>query len=255
MLNSIIFALILENPTVQIKPDQSSTASKREQVEHMFDSIAHRYDLLNRLLSMGIDKGWRKKAIRSLAPAHPRLILDVATGTGDLAIEALKLNPDKVIGVDISELMLKVGKEKLEAQRLTGRIELRKGDSERLDFPDHTFDAITVAFGVRNFEHLQRGIDEMYRVLKPGGRIAVLEFSKPKSFPFKQVYGFYFSYILPFWGRMISSSKNAYTYLPESVKHFPEGKDFTAYLDRAGFTGSRVQPLTFGICSLYTAIK
>lgn len=221
----------------------------------MFDSIAPSYDLLNRLLSLGIDRGWRTKAIDSLKPVNPKQILDVATGTADLAIAALKLNPDKVIGVDISEMMLEAGREKIEKLKLEDKIELRKGDSENLRFETNTFDAITVAFGVRNFENLQKGIDEMYRVLKPGGRIAILEFSKPKSFPFKQVYNFYFSNILPLFGRAISNSKNAYTYLPESVKHFPEGKEFTDYLIRAGFTHTNTQLLTFGICSLYTAVK
>jgi demethylmenaquinone methyltransferase/2-methoxy-6-polyprenyl-1,4-benzoquinol methylase len=245
----------LENKTMEIKPDQTSTASKKEQVEEMFDSIAHRYDFLNRLLSLGIDKGWRTKAINSLKSIQPKLILDVATGTADLAIEALKLNPDKIIGVDISELMLDVGREKITRKNLDSKIELRKGDSEHLRFEDQTFDAITVAFGVRNFEHLQKGIDEMYRVLKPGGKIAVLEFSSPKAFPFKQVFQFYFVNILPMWGKMISNSKNAYTYLPESVKHFPEGENFTAYMEQSGFKHTTIQPLTFGICSLYTAVK
>ncbi len=245
----------MEKEITEIKPDNSSEASKKEQVEEMFDSIAHRYDFLNRFLSVGIDKGWRTKAINSLKPVNPKLILDVASGTGDLAIAALKLNPDKVIGIDISELMLEVGREKIMRLHLDDKIELRRGDSENLHFETSSFDAITVAFGVRNFEHLQKGIDEMYRVLKPGGRIAILEFSKPKSFPFKQVYQFYFNNILPLFGRMISNSKNAYSYLPESVKHFPEGIDFTAYLIRSGFTQTNIQPLTFGICSLYTAVK
>jgi demethylmenaquinone methyltransferase/2-methoxy-6-polyprenyl-1,4-benzoquinol methylase len=239
----------------EVKPDQQSSASKKEQVEDMFNSIAPRYDFLNRSLSMGIDKGWRTKAIRSLKDISPRQILDVATGTGDLAIEALKLNPDKVTGVDLSAQMLAVGIEKIAAKNLSDKIELVKGDSEHLLFPDNKFDAVTVAFGVRNFEHLQQGIDEMYRVLRPGGKIAVLEFSKPKSFPFKQVYDIYFKYILPVWGGMISKNKAAYTYLPESVKHFPEGAEFISYLNRAGFKQSKVNTLTFGICSLYTAIK
>ncbi len=245
----------MENEKIEIKPDQTSDASKKEQVEEMFNNIAQRYDFLNRFLSMGIDKGWRKKAINSLKPVNPKLILDVATGTGDLAIAALKLNPDKIIGVDISELMLDVGREKILKLNLDQVIELRKGDSENLRFENNYFDAITVAFGVRNFENLQLGIDEMYRVLKPGGRIAILEFSKIKTFPFNHIYNFYFSNILPFFGGLISNSKNAYTYLPESVKHFPEGKDFTAYLDRSGFKQTNIQPLTFGICSLYTAVK
>jgi demethylmenaquinone methyltransferase/2-methoxy-6-polyprenyl-1,4-benzoquinol methylase len=215
----------------EIKPDQTAATSKKQQVEEMFNSIAPRYDFLNRFLSLGIDRGWRKKAIRSLEDIKPRFILDVATGTADLAIEALKLNPTKVTGVDISALMLKVGED------------------------NNTFDAITVAFGVRNFEHLQKGIDEMYRVLRPGGKIAVLEFSKPKSFPFKQIYNFYFSAILPTWGGLISNNKSAYTYLPESVQHFPEGAEFIAYLNQAGFKEAKSNTLTFGICSLYTAIK
>jgi demethylmenaquinone methyltransferase/2-methoxy-6-polyprenyl-1,4-benzoquinol methylase len=239
----------------EVKPDQSSSASKKEQVEEMFNSIASRYDFLNRFLSMGIDKGWRRKAINSIKEVEPKQILDVATGTADLAIAALKLNPEKVTGVDLSEKMLEVGKEKIAAKQLTNKIELVKGDSEHLLFADNKFDAVTVAFGVRNFEHLQQGIDEMYRVLRPGGKIAVLEFSKPSSFPFKQVYDLYFKYILPMWGGLISKNKTAYTYLPESVKHFPEGAEFIAYLNRAGFKQAKVNTLTFGICSLYTAIK
>jgi demethylmenaquinone methyltransferase/2-methoxy-6-polyprenyl-1,4-benzoquinol methylase len=239
----------------EVKPDQLSSASKKEQVEGMFDSIASRYDLLNRLLSMGVDKGWRKKAIRSLKDIEPKQILDVATGTADLAIAALKLNPEKVTGVDLSAQMLEVGREKVAAKNLSEKIELVKGDSEHLLFTDNKFDAVTVAFGVRNFEHLQQGIDEMHRVLRPGGKIAILEFSKPKAFPFKQVYDFYFRYVLPMWGGLISKNKSAYTYLPESVKHFPEGTEFVAYLNRAGFKEAKVNTLTFGICSLYTAIK
>lgn len=239
----------------EVKPDQTAATSKKQQVEEMFNSIAPRYDFLNRFLSLGIDRGWRKKAIRSLKDIEPKYILDVATGTADLAIEALKLNPVKVTGVDISSLMLKVGDDKIKAKNLTHKIELVKGDSEHLLFADNSFDAITVAFGVRNFEHLQKGIDEMYRVLKPGGKIAVLEFSKPKSFPFKQIYNFYFSAILPTWGGLISKNKSAYTYLPESVQHFPEGTEFIAYLNRAGFKEAKSNTLTFGICSLYTALK
>ncbi|MCU0442618.1 MAG: bifunctional demethylmenaquinone methyltransferase/2-methoxy-6-polyprenyl-1,4-benzoquinol methylase UbiE [Bacteroidia bacterium] len=238
-----------------VKPNQELETGKKEQVEQMFDSIAPRYDLLNRLLSLGIDKGWRKKAIQSLASTQPKYILDVATGTADLAIAALALNPTKITGVDISELMLSVGRTKISKQNLDPRIELLRADSEALPFESHTFDAVTVAFGVRNFENLQKGLDEMYRVLKPGGRIAVLEFSTPQSFPTKQLYLFYFKYILPLWGGLISKNKEAYTYLPESVKHFPEGSQFLAYVNRSGFTQANVQPLTFGICSLYTATK
>lgn len=238
-----------------VKPNQALNTSKKEQVEHMFDSIAGKYDFLNRSLSLGIDTIWRKKAINCLKEVAPKRILDVATGTADLAIAALRLNPDKVVGIDLSAQMLEYGKQKLQDKNLLDKIELVKGDSERLPFSDGSFDAVTVAFGVRNFENLQAGINEMYRVLRPGGKMAVLEFSKPKAFPFKQVYNFYFRYILPTLGGMISKRKDAYTYLPESVKHFPEDEAFTAYLHTAGFEKTRIKHLTFGICSLYTGIK
>ena len=238
-----------------IKPNQALDTGKKQQVEQMFDDIAAKYDLLNRSLSMGIDVQWRKKTINSLKEVSPKSILDVATGTADLAIEALRLNPEKVVGVDLSAQMLEFGQRKLEKKNLTDKIKLVKGDSEKLPFSDRSFDAVTVAFGVRNFENLQSGIDQMYRVLRPGGKIAVLEFSKPKGFPFKQVYNFYFSYILPTLGGAVSKSKDAYTYLPESVKHFPEGEAFTAYLHQAGFKNTTIKKLTFGICSLYTGIK
>jgi demethylmenaquinone methyltransferase/2-methoxy-6-polyprenyl-1,4-benzoquinol methylase len=239
----------------EVKPDISLQTSKKEQVEDMFNSIAHKYDFLNRLLSMGIDKGWRRKAISYLKPIQPKLILDVATGTGDLALEAMKLNPDKVIGLDIAEQMLVFGREKIAAKGLTNKIDMMKGDSENLPFADNNFDAITVAFGVRNFQDLAKGLKEMNRVLKPGGRLVVLEFSKPAGFPYKQVYNFYFTYILPLMGNMVSNSKNAYTYLPESVKHFPEGNEFSSFLKAAGYKDIIVKPLTFGTCSLYIADK
>lgn len=221
----------------------------------MFDDIAGKYDFLNRFLSMGIDVSWRRKTINSLKEVNPRRILDVATGTADLAIEALRLKPERITGVDLSAQMLEKGREKLKSKGLEDKISLVKGDSEKLPFSDRSFDAVTVAFGVRNFENLLPGIREMHRVLRPGGKLAVLEFSKPRSFPVKQVYNFYFSYILPLLGRMVSKSSNAYTYLPESVKHFPEGEAFSAYLQKAGFTSIIVKPLTFGICTLYTGIK
>lgn len=221
----------------------------------MFDSIAGKYDFLNRSLSMGIDNVWRKKTINSLKEVSPRSILDVATGTADLAIEALRLKPEKVVGIDLSAQMLEFGRRKLEVKGLSDKIKLVKGDSEKLPFSDFSFDAVTVAFGVRNFENLQSGINQMYRVLRPGGKIAILEFSRPKAFPFKQVYNFYFNYILPALGGMVSKSKDAYTYLPESVKHFPENEAFTAYLQSSGFKNITTRPLTFGICTLYTGIK
>jgi demethylmenaquinone methyltransferase / 2-methoxy-6-polyprenyl-1,4-benzoquinol methylase len=239
----------------EVKPDFNLDTSKKEQVEEMFNSIAHRYDFLNRFLSMGIDKGWRKKAISYLKPLEPKQILDVATGTGDLALEAMKLNPDHITGLDIAEQMLVFGREKIAAKGLSDKISMIKGDSENLPFPNNNFDAITVAFGVRNFQNLLKGLTEMNRVLKPGGRLVVLEFSKPSSFPYKQVYNFYFTYILPVMGNMLSKSKNAYTYLPESVKHFPEGAEFAGFLKEAGYKNIIVKPLTFGTCSLYIADK
>ena len=189
----------------------------------MFNNISHRYDFLNHFLSMGIDKGWRKKAIRLLGPLQPKLMLDVATGTGDFAIQALVLNPQKVIGVDISEGMLDVGRKKLRERNLNEKVELLKGDSENLQFEENKFDAVTVGFGVRNFENLEKGLAEIRRVLKPGGVLVVLEFSRPKTFPFRQLYNFYFKAILPKLGRLISKDKSAYTYLPESVEAFPDG--------------------------------
>lgn len=238
-----------------IKPIQSSDKSKKEQVEEMFDNISKRYDFLNHFLSLGIDKGWRKKAIAQLKPLQPKRILDVATGTGDLALEALSLNPTAIVGVDLSEGMLSMGRIKMQKKGCDHLISMVKGDSERLLFEDNSFDACTVGFGVRNFENLDKGLAEIYRVLKPGAMLVVLEFSKPKAFPIKQLYQFYFSVILPLWGRLISKSQSAYTYLPESVKHFPDGQDFLNHLNQLGFKTTKVKSLSFGICSLYTGIK
>lgn len=238
-----------------IKPIQSSEKSKKQQVEEMFDSISKRYDFLNHFLSLGIDKGWRRKAIAKLKNDHPKLILDVATGTADLAMEGLTLNPDKIIGVDLSEGMLSMGRVKISKAGKSDKIELLKGDSERLLFDDNHFDACTVGFGVRNFEHLDQGLQEIYRVLKPDAQLVVLEFSKPKVFPVKQVYNLYFNAILPFWGRYISKSNSAYSYLPESVKHFPDGPAFIEHLNKIGFKNTTSQALTFGICSIYTGVK
>lgn len=221
----------------------------------MFDSISGRYDFLNHFLSLGIDIAWRKKAIRLLRDIQPKQILDVATGTGDFAIEALALNPDRVIGVDISEGMLEVGRKKMRERKLEARIELRSGDSEKLPFEDNFFDAVIVAFGVRNFENLELGLGEMLRVLKPGGRVVILEFSKPSKFPMKQLYNVYFTAILPIVGRWISRDSSAYRYLPESVKAFPDGTDFINILSGLGYQHPQCEPLTFGISSLYWASK
>lgn len=221
----------------------------------MFDNISHKYDFLNHFLSMGIDVLWRKKAIRQLKGTNPKQMLDVATGTGDLAMEALKLNPDKITGVDISEGMLAIGRKKIEKSNNQDRIELMYGDSENLPFNDNTFDAVTVAFGVRNFENLEKGIIEIYRVMKPGGTFVVLEFSQPERFPVKQLYNFYFSNILPLFGRAISKDNAAYEYLPQSVNAFPYGVRFTQLLEKNGFKQTRSMPLTFGIASIYVGKK
>jgi demethylmenaquinone methyltransferase/2-methoxy-6-polyprenyl-1,4-benzoquinol methylase len=221
----------------------------------MFDNISPKYDFLNHFLSLGIDIRWRKKAVKLLEENQPRLILDVATGTGDFALEAMALGPDKIIGVDISEGMLDVGRKKMREKGLSDRIVLQSGDSEDLQFPEGTFDAVIVSFGVRNFENLKKGLAGMYRVLKPGEKVVILEFSKPKSFPFKQLYNFYFKYILPGIGRLVSRDQSAYTYLPESVQQFPDGKAFTEILDELGFSQTTCKPLTLGISSIYTGIK
>ena len=238
-----------------VVPYKEKEGSKKAQVAEMFNNISRRYDFLNHFLSLGIDIDWRKKAVRELKEIKPKQILDIATGTGDFAIEALSLKPDKVIGVDISEGMLSMGKKKIARMKLEDKVELQMGDSEKLLFDDNTFDAVIVAFGVRNFENLEKGLADMWRVLKPGGKVVVLEFSKPTRFPMKQLYSFYFKYILPIIGRMISKDRAAYTYLPESVKAFPDGVLFTNILDRVGFKKTICKPQTFGICSIYTGIK
>lgn len=246
----------MEEKATQVLPDASSTLSKKEQVAEMFDGIAGHYDFLNHFLSMGIDKGWRKKAIREVAAIQPKQILDVATGTGDLAIAAIKAIPGvKITGVDISVGMLDVGRKKLADMGLTQDITLQTGDSEALPFGDKTFDAVMCAYGVRNFENLEAGLRDMQRVLRPGGKIAILEFSHPKKFPVKQLYKFYFRFILPLLGKIVSKHSRAYTYLPESVMAFPEGQTFCDTLTRCGYKEAKARPLTFGITTLYTAIK
>jgi demethylmenaquinone methyltransferase/2-methoxy-6-polyprenyl-1,4-benzoquinol methylase len=230
-------------------------AGKKEQVRTMFNDIAHRYDFLNHFLSAGIDIQWRKKVRKILAPYKPKKILDVATGTGDLAIELSKLDPDQIIGVDIADEMLSFGRTKLKDKELDSIIEFHNGDSENLEFEDNTFDAVTVAFGVRNYETLQKGLREMCRVMKPGGRVAILEFSKPAGFPFKQVYNVYFRYILPTFGRMVSKHNDAYTYLPDSVQQFAEGEAFLEEMKKAGYREPSQQRLTFGIATLYLGTK
>jgi len=238
-----------------VVPYQQEDGSKKEQVARMFNNISRRYDFLNHFLSLGIDRGWRRKAIEILRPFNPQHILDVATGTGDFAVQAISLKPQKIVGVDISEGMLDVGKKKVKDKGLDGVVSLQYGDSENLPFGDNSFDAITVGFGVRNFEDLRRGLSEMHRVLKPGGKAVILEFSRPRSFPFKQVYNFYFSFILPRIGKMVSKDDSAYTYLPRSVESFPDGVDFLRILQDVGFKQNQCRSLTFGVSSIYTGTK
>lgn len=243
------------HPAGNILPDASSKLNKKAQVADMFNDIAGRYDFLNHFLSMGIDKGWRKKAIREIAAVKPETILDVATGTGDLAIAAAKINPEIIIGIDIAAQMLEVGKKKIEQQNLQHLIRLQEGDSEEIPFESGYFDAVMCAYGVRNFENLEAGLKQMSRVLKTGGKLAILEFSRPRYFPVKQLYQFYFRFILPVLGKLVSRHSRAYTYLPESVQAFPDGKAFCRLLEHCGFRNAKARPLTFGITTLYTAYK
>lgn len=236
-------------------PYKNSIQSKKDQVEEMFDNISPKYDLLNHLLSANVDKIWRRRSIKKLARFQPHHILDIATGTGDFAIAATKLNDTRITGIDISEGMLQVGREKIRKKGLSSRIELQKADSENLPFQQNTFDAAIVGFGVRNFETLEKGLTEIFRVLKPGGVFIVLEFSKPRKTPFRQLYSFYFTTILPALGRLISKDSRAYTYLPESVNEFPDGEDFIAILKKTGFKNTKCFLQTFGIASIYQAAK
>lgn len=236
-------------------PYADENASKKMQVASMFNSIAHRYDFLNHFLSAGIDNVWRRRAIRILALKRPKSILDIATGTGDFAISALKANPDFINGIDISEGMLKIGQEKIKKKGLTNKIKLETGDSENINFTDNKFDAITCAFGVRNFENLENGLKEMFRVLKTGGTCIILEFSKPTTFPIKQMYSFYFKNVLPTVGRLFSKDSRAYSYLPESVSEFPHGQEFLNIMVKTGFCNTKCKTLTFGIASIYIGEK
>ena len=235
-----------------IVPYKESAQSKKQQVSGMFDDIACRYDFMNHFLSAGIDIKWRRKAINQLADIKPQTILDVATGTADMAILASTLlAPKKITGIDISDGMLEVGKKKVKKLGLENTIELLNGDSETINFNDHSFDAVTVAFGVRNFEHLERGLSEIKRVLRPGGRLVVLEFSKPKMPGTKAVYNLYMKVVAPNMGKLFSKNRAAYEYLDQSIKKFPEGKNFTDILDNLGYRNTCSKPLTLGICSIY----
>ncbi len=236
-------------------PDKSSETSKKSQVEEMFNDISPKYDLLNHLLSANIDKLWRNRVVRLLAQKQPKTILDIATGTADFALAASRIKNSLITGIDISEGMLDVGREKVNKKGLNDRIKLLKADSENLPFEKNSFDAAIVGFGVRNFENLKKGLAEIFRVLKPGGEFYVLEFSKPTKTPVKQFYQLYFTKVLPFVGGMISKNKNAYTYLPESVNEFPDGVNFLAILAETGFTGTQFFEQTFGIATIYKACK
>lgn len=238
-----------------ITPYEKPEASKKAQVTEMFDNIAPSYDLLNHALSFGIDILWRRKSIRLLQKYSPKVVVDIATGTADFAIEARKLKPDSIIGIDISPQMLKVGREKIKKKGLDSLIELREGDSENLQLDTESVDAITVGFGVRNFENLLKGLQEIHRVLKPGGAVAILEPSYPTRFPMKQLFQLHFSVITPLIGKIISGDNAAYTYLPESVKAFPNGDKFLEICKKAGFSKAKYHPLTMGICSLYMLEK
>lgn len=240
----------------EIVPDKQSVLSKKSQVAEMFNAICGKYDFLNRFLSAGIDKRWRRKAIRELKDVNPKIILDVATGTGDVAILAYKvLHPEKIIGIDISDGMLELGKRKVEKLNLSSTIKLLHGDSETIYQPANSFDAITVAFGVRNFEHLEKGLSEMLKVLKPGGKIAILEFSKPKTFLFKGFYNLYMKIVAPGFGKIIAKNKEAYKYLNNSVQAFPDCEMFVSIMKEVGFKQTYFKSLSFGICCIYCGYK
>ncbi len=239
----------------EVKPYGKQDQSKKEEVTQMFNNISGKYDFLIHFLSMGIDKLWRKKSINNLKDIQPKRVLDIATGTADFALAALALKPKEIVGLDISEGMLKVGQNKIEKKGVTDVIRLVVGDSENLPFEDNYFDALTVGFGVRNFENLEKGLSEMLRVVRPEGKLIILEFSKPKKFPIKQAFGFYSKRIIPFLGKNISKDEKAYAYLPESVEAFPEGKNFTDILTKLGYKEVEAQLVSGGIATIYMGRK
>ncbi len=238
-----------------VKPYKDSNAGKKEQVTTMFNAISKNYDGLNRVISLGIDVSWRKKVVKLVGEKNPKTILDIATGTGDLAIMMNKLNPERIVGLDISEGMLEVGKQKVAKENLNETIEMIVGDSENMPFEDNSFDAITVSFGVRNFANLDKGLKEIRRVLKPEGIFVILETSNPTKFPFKQGYKFYTSFILPIIGKIFSKDKVAYSYLSESANSFPFGEEFDNILKKNGFIHTSFKPVTFGASTIYVASK
>lgn len=238
-----------------ITPYKNSSLGKKEQVAQMFDTISGNYDGLNRVISFGVDIKWRKKVLQLVAATNPKTILDIATGTGDLAILMTKTNAEKIIGLDISAGMLEVGRKKIAERNLSDKIEMILADSESMPFEDNTFDAITVAFGVRNFEHLEKGLNEILRVLKPNGIFVILETSVPEKTPFKQGYKFYSKYILPLIGKLFSKDNSAYQYLSESASVFPYGEALNNILRKIGFIDVVAKPQTFGVATIYSASK
>lgn len=239
----------------KINPYKDSKLGKKEQVAQMFDTISTNYDGLNRVISLGVDINWRKKVVKIVGENNPKQILDIATGTGDLALMMANLNPVKITGLDISPGMLSVGKEKIAKAKLSDKIEMIVGDSEAMPFENNTFDAITVSFGVRNFANLNKGLKEIARVLKPSGVLVILETSNPVKFPFKQGYKLYTNLFLPIIGKLFSKDKSAYTYLSESANSFPFGNEFNNILQKNGFTHTKADPVTFGVATIYTAKK
>ena len=238
----------------EVKPYHSGQ-SKKEEVAIMFNNISERYDFLNHFLSLGIDHIWRRKAVKKLKEIQPKRILDLATGTGDFAVALTQLKPTQIIGMDISSGMLAVGKNKMKEKKLDHVVEMVLGDSEDMPFDDNYFDAVTVGFGVRNYENLEKGLKEMLRVTRLGGKIVILEFSKPKKFPIKQTFAFYARVVIPFLGKRISKDEKAYAYLPESVASFPEGKEFTDILEKLGYKQVESSLLSGGIATIYSGIK
>ncbi|MEC4116766.1 bifunctional demethylmenaquinone methyltransferase/2-methoxy-6-polyprenyl-1,4-benzoquinol methylase UbiE [Myroides phaeus] len=238
-----------------ITPYEESELGKKQQVEQMFDTISGNYDNLNRMISLGTDQGWRKKVLKLVSDTNPESILDIATGTGDLAILLSKSKATKITGLDLSAGMLEVGKQKIKALDLQNRIEMIQGDSENLPFADNSFDAITVGFGIRNFEDLEKGLSEILRVLKPGGIFVILETSVPTKFPFRQGYFFYTQNIMPFMGKLFSKDQKAYKYLSDSAKNFPFGEELNNILRKVGFKDVKHRPQTMGIATIYSSSK
>lgn len=239
----------------KVTPYKDSELGKKKQVEQMFDNIAGGYDSMNRVISFGTDASWKKKILKMIAAKKPETILDIATGTGDLAILMTATSAKKIVGLDLSDRMLEVGRKKIIAKKLTDRIEMIQGDSENLPFADNSFDAVTVAYGIRNFENLNQGLQEISRVLKPGGTLVILETSNPTKTPFKQFYNFYTKKILPLIGRLFSKDNNAYGYLSESANHFPFGEALNNILRKIGFIEVADHPQTFGAATIYSASK